>query len=48
MHLANLMKTNINVQQLTVEALRTKKKDDHLSCGYVRSTYFFFIKFRSN
>ena len=27
MHLANLMKTNINVQQLTVEALRTKKKD---------------------
>ena len=27
MHLANLMKTNINVQQLTVEALRTKKKE---------------------
>ena len=27
MHLANLMKTNINVQQLTIEALRTKKKD---------------------
>ena len=27
MHLANLMKTNINVQQLTVEALKTKKKE---------------------
>ena len=26
MHLANLIQTNINVQQLTVEALKTQKK----------------------
>ena len=28
MHLANLIQTNINVQQLTIEALRTKKRDN--------------------
>ena len=27
MHLANLIQTNINVQQLTVEALKTQKKE---------------------
>ena len=27
MHLANLIQTNINVQQLTVEALMTQKKE---------------------
>ena len=27
MHLANLIQTNINVQQLTVEALKTLKKE---------------------
>ena len=30
------------------EVLKDSEKRDHLSCGYVRSTYFFFIKFRSN